>query len=323
MLGNPLPRDTLLAGKIGGGYLALWLPFTLAFLLGTAVLMLTAFPLSGADATTRVLVIFAATSLFILTYFTIGIAVSTSAAKARTSLVAILIIWAAFQLIIPKLSDMLARVIHPVRTETEVSLQKSLLVRSLDLETARELGRQYDLIFGSAPKGAADDTNSPERKRWDPVRDSLQQQARERKARELAAIDETYLQERRRQEDLAVDLSLVSPSAAFARFVADVCGTGELERARYLDAVRAHQRALDSELFSKVRRTLMIHAGGGVSLGFQAMPMDPSKLPKFSIAPAALGETFRANMRSLLSLLFWLIAPFAFAYIRFLKYDVR
>jgi ABC-type transport system involved in multi-copper enzyme maturation permease subunit len=322
MLANRLPRDTLLAGKIGGGYLALWIPFTLAFLIGAVVLMLSAFPLFG-DATVRVLIIFLLTSVFILTYFTVGIAVSTSSAKARTSLVAILIIWAAFQLIIPKLADMAARLIHPVRTETEVSLEKSLLVRSLDMETAKELGRQFDLIFDPAPKGAADDSASPERKRWDPIRDEIQLRARERKTRQLTAIDEAYRLEKRRQQDLAVNLSLVSPSAAFARLIADVCGTGELERAKYLEAVRAHQKALDNELFSKVKRTLMIHSGGRMSMGFSAMPVDASKLPKFSIVPATIAEAFKANVRSILSLLFWLIAPFAIAYVRFLKYDVR
>jgi ABC-2 type transport system permease protein len=323
MLGNPVPRDALLAGKIGGGFLALWIPFLLAFVLGAVVLMLSAFPLFGGDAATRILVIFLATSLFMLTYFTIGVAVSTSTAKARTSLVAILIIWAAFQLIVPKLGDMVARLVCPVRTETEVSLQKSLLVRSLDMDTAKELGREYDLIFGAAPKGAADDTNSPERKKWDPIRDDIQRRTRERKAQQLGAIDESYLYERSRQQNLAVTLSLVSPSAAFARFIADVCGTGELERARYLDAVRSHQKALDNELFSKVKRTLMIHEGGGMSMGFSAMPVDASKLPKFSIASASIAEAFRVNVRSILSLAFWLIAPFAFAYARFIKYDVR
>jgi ABC-type transport system involved in multi-copper enzyme maturation permease subunit len=323
MLANPLPRDVLLTGKIGGGYLALWIPFILAFLLGEVVLMLAAFPLFGGATATRILIIFLATSLFILTYFTIGVAVSTRSAKARTSIVAILIIWAAFQLIIPKLSDMVARLVYPVRTETEVSLQKSLLVRSLDVDTAKELGRQYDLIFGGAPKGAADDPNSPERKKWDPIRDDIQLRARERKAQQLGAIDETYLQERRRLLNLAVNLSLVSPSAAFGRFIADVCGTGELERAKYLEAVRAHQKALDNELFSKVKRTLMMHAGGGVSMSFSAMDVDASKLPKFSIAPATIAETFKANVRSLLSLAFWLIAPFAMAYVRFIRYDVR
>ncbi len=44
MLANSLPRDTMLVGKIGGGFLALWVPFLLAFLLGAVVLMLGAFP---------------------------------------------------------------------------------------------------------------------------------------------------------------------------------------------------------------------------------------------------------------------------------------
>jgi ABC-type transport system involved in multi-copper enzyme maturation permease subunit len=322
MLANGLPRDTLLAGKIGGGYLALWVPFLLAFLLSAAVLMLGAFPLLG-GAATRILLIFLATSLFMLTYFTIGIAVSTSAAKARTSLVAILIIWAAFQLIIPKLSDMVARLVYPVRTETEVSLEKSLLVRSLDMDQAKELGRQYSLIFGSDPQGASQNPKSPERKKWDPLRDEIQLRTRERKSQQLAAIDEAYLQERRRQLDLAVNLSLVSPSAAFARFISDVCGTGELERTKYIEAVRAHQKALDNELFSKVKRTLMLLPDGQNVLSFQAMPIDPKSLPKFTITPATIAEAFKANVRSLISLAFWLIAPFAFAYVKFIKYDVR
>ncbi len=91
----------------------------------------------------------------------------------------------------------------------------------------------------------------------------------------------------------------------------------------YVEAVRSHQRALDNELFSKVKRTLMIHADGRMSMGFSAMPVDPAKLPKFSIAPSPIGETIKENRRTLLSLALWLIAPFAFAYVRFLKYDVR
>jgi hypothetical protein len=218
---------------------------------------------------------------------------------------------------------MAARLIHPVRTETEVSLQKSLLVRSLDMDQAKELGHQWDLIFASATQEARDKDDSPENKKWGPIRDEIQQRTREKKSQQLAAIDETYAQEKGRQLNLAVDLSLISPSAAFARLLADVCGTGELERAKYLEAVRAHQKALDNELFSKVKRTLMIHAGGQMSMGFSAMPVDASKLPKFTITPATMAEAFRANVRSLLSLLFWLIAPFAFAYAKFIKYDVR
>ena len=323
MLANRLPRDTLLAGKIGGGYLALWIPFVLAFLLGAAALMLSGFPLFGGGSTSRVLTLFLATSLFILTYFTIGIAASTSAAKARTSVVAIILIWAAFQLVIPKAGDMIARIVYPVRTETQVSLEKSLLSSAIKIEAAKELGRQWDLIFASMSQEARDKEDSPERKRWDAIKSEIEQRASERRAQQIGAIDETYRQQRRRQQNLAVNLSLLSPSAAFARFVADICGTGELERAKYAEAVAAHQRALDGALFTKVKRTLMIHPGGGTTLGFTAMPIDFKVLPQFTITPASLAEIFKANWRSLLSLLFWLIGPFAFAYAKFIKYDVR
>jgi ABC-type transport system involved in multi-copper enzyme maturation permease subunit len=62
---------------------------------------------------------------------------------------------------------------------------------------------------------------------------------------------------------------------------------------------------------------------GRVSMSFSAEPVDPKALPSFSINHASLAEAFKGNWNSLLSLAFWLIAPFAAAYVRFLKYDVR
>ena len=323
MLSNRVPRDAILSGKVAGGYAALWAPFAGAFLVGLLLLVLRGFPVFGGDTPAKILIVFLAASVFLLAYFILGTMISASSSKTRTALVAILLVWAFFQLIMPKLSDMLAAIVHPIRTETQVSLEKSLLAGSLGMETAKELGRQYDLIFGSAPKGAANDEASPERKKWDPLKAGIEQGAKERKAQQLGAIEETYRQQKRRQQDLAVNLSLLSPSAAFARLVADVCGTGELERTRYAEAVQAHARTLDGALFSKAKRTLMIHAGGGTSLGFSAEPVDFKALPQFSIAPASLADVFKANWKSLLSLAFWLIAPFAAAYVRFIKYDVR
>ncbi len=323
MLSNRLPRDAVLIGKIAGGFLALAASFLVALLLGVLILLPGGFPLFSGDGLARILILALASLFFMLIYYTIGTMVSTSSSKTRTSLVAILLIWSGFQLVIPKLSDMAAALIYPVRTETEVSLEKSLLINSIETETAKELGRQYDLIFGSAAAGVADDVNSPERKKWDPLRDDIQLRARERKAQQLQTIDETFQMRKRRQQNLAVNLSLISPSAAFGRFAADVCATGELARAKYQEAVRSHQKALDNELFSKVKRTLMMHADGRMTMMFSAQPVDPKNLPKFTIGVASLGDTFKENGRSLLALAFWLIAPFAFAYIRFLKYDVR
>jgi ABC-type transport system involved in multi-copper enzyme maturation permease subunit len=323
MLSNRLPRDSVLLGKIAGGAVSLWVPFLAAVVIGLLLILLGSFPLFSGDTPARIAVLAAASLLFILIYFIIGTAVSTSTARTRASLVSILLIWAGFQLVIPKLGDMTAALVHPIRTETQVALEKSLLANTIDTEAAKELGRRYDFIFAGAKPGTADDPNSPERKKWDPLRDELQLQSREKKTQQLAAIDETFEQQRRRQRNLAVDLSLISPSAAFSRFVADICGTGDLARTKYGEAVRSHQKALDNELFSKVKRTIMMHSGGRTTMAISAEPVDPKKLPKFSVAQATLGEAFKTNIRSLAALLFWLIVPFAAAYVRFRKYDVR
>jgi ABC-2 type transport system permease protein len=323
MLSNSLPRDAILLGKIAGGYLALLAPFLVALVMGVLLLLPGSFPIFAGDTPARLAVMAGAAGFFILIYYVIGTMISASSSKARTSLVAILLIWSGFQLVIPKLSDIAAALIYSVRTDTQVSLEKSLLVNTLDTESAKELGRQYDLIFAGVKPEAANDPKSSEMKKWAPIRDEIQLNVREKKAAQIAAIEETFLQQQRRQRNLAATLSLISPSAAFGRFVADICGTGDLARTKYQDAVRSHQKALDNELFSKVKRTLMIHSGGGTSMSFSAQPIDPKTLPKFAIAPASLSEAIKTNTSSLLALLFWLIVPFAVAYVRFLKYDVR
>jgi ABC-type transport system involved in multi-copper enzyme maturation permease subunit len=291
--------------------------------MGILLLLPGAFPLFAGNTPTRIAVMALAASFFILIYYVIGTMISTMSAKTRTALVAILLIWTGFQLVIPKLSDMAAGLIYPVRTDTQVSLERSLLINTLDTESAKELGRQYELILGNAKPEVANDPNSPEMKKWAPIRDELQQQVRDKKAQQLAAIDETFQQQQKRQRSLAVTLSLISPSAVFGRLAADICGTGDLARTKYIEAVRSHQKALDNELFSKVKRTLMIRPGGRTMMSFSAQPVDPKTLPKFAVAPATLGEAIKANIASLAALLFWLIVPFGVAYIRFLKYDVR
>ena len=324
ILSNSLPRDSVLFGKIWGGFLALWGPFTVAFLLGLVVLLATGFPVFGGDTPARILILFFAASLFLLVYFVIGCAISCSFGKSRTALVTILLVWVSFQLIVPKLGDMFADIVHPTRTETEVSLAKSLLAQSLDDETARELGRQYTQIFPNGePKSQGNTPFTPEQVKWADQKKEIENTAQAEKARQLGRIDETFQQEKKARNVIAVNLAVLSPSAAFGRLLTDLCGTGEIGRKKYTEAIHAHQRALDDAVFSKARRTVMILPGGGTSLSFSMQPMDLKALPKFSIGSATPAETFAANLPSLASLLFWLIAPFAAAYVRFRTYDVR
>ena len=324
ILSNSVPRHTLLLGKLWGGFAAVWLPFVMTFLLGLILLGIVAFPFSNASLLFRMIVIFAAASLFILVYFGLGLMISASSSRARTALVAILLVWIFFQLVIPKLSDMVASVVYPIRTETVVSMEKSVVVKTLDDEKAKQLGKQYETLFGKGYSFRTDPEPAPKRDEWNAFRTKLEQQYRERKSQQLRNLEDGYRREKHIQETIAGNLSLISPSAAFTRFLTDVCGTGEIDKAKYLEAVKIHQQTLDAALYSHVDKTTIIMPGGSTSSSSSIGELtDLKTLPSFSMRRASLSEVVVGNLGSLVSLAFWLIAPFAAAYVRFLKYDVR
>lgn len=321
---NSMPRDSLLLGKMIGGFLSVWLPFVVAFLAGILVLMLTDFPALTGDLPAKIFLIFLISSLFILTYYSLGIMISVSAHKTRTSMVMILLLWGLLQMIAPKMSDMVASFLHPVRTETALSLEKSLIANSSNDELAKELGRQYIATFGTSEmQQGQSQEETPEQVKWDALKKEIEQKYVDIKTQQLNAIDETYRHERATQEAIATNLSFLSPSAACARLLTDICATGELEKTKYLSAVATHQAALDDELFGRVKRTMMKFPNGQTAMSFSAEPINFKSLPTFSINPTPIAETFKADWESMLSLIFWLIIPFAVTYVKFLKYDVR
>lgn len=324
ILSNSAPRHGVLWGKFLGGFTAIWLPFLVVFLVGTILLGLLAFPLGQAGIPARLALVFLASTVFLLAYFALGLLVSASSARARTALIAILLVWIGLQVALPRLSDMLAAVIHPVPTETVVSMQRSVVIKTVDNETARELGRRYEELFGRGTPFSTQPEPASKRPEWEAFKAEVETRAAERKASQLREIESAHLREKARQRALAMNLSLISPSAAFTRLMADLCGTGEIDRARYLEAVRAHQRTLDAALYGHVHKTTVILPSGGTASGSSIDKLiDPKELPAFSFTRAGVGDTLAGNWGSLVSLAFWLVAPFAAAYVRFIKYDVR
>ncbi len=159
---------------------------------------------------------------------------------------------------------------------------------------------------------------------WQAFLAETEARAAERKAAELREIESAYQRQKAGQRALASRLALISPSSAATRLLTDLCGTGEIDRGRYLDAVLSHQRTLDAELYSHVRRTTVVMPSGGTASSSSIDKLvDPKTLPAFAFRRAGVGEILAGNAGSLISLAFWLIVPFAAAYLRFLKYDVR
>jgi ABC-2 type transport system permease protein len=324
ILSNGVPRHTVLLGKLAGGYATVWLPFAVTFLLGAIVLGILSFPLFQSGVPARLAAIFVATSIFLLAYYTIGLMISASSARSRTSLVAILMVWIVFQVVIPRLSDMIASVVYPIRTETVVSMQKSLVVKTIEREKAIALGSKHEELFGPLTDGPPPPKPEAKQKEFDAFQADWDTRSQDQKTSQLRDIESTYQREKKRQQTVALNLSLLSPSAAFSRLLTDICGTGEIDKANYFQSVRDYQRTLDTALYSYVKKRTMIYPSGGSGSSSQITKMiDLKSLPAFSVRRSSLSEAIAGNWGSLMSLAFWLIAPFAATYVRFLKYDVR
>jgi ABC-2 type transport system permease protein len=324
ILANSTPRHSVLWGKLLGGFTAVWLPFLVVFLVGVILLGRLGFPLGRTGIPLRLVLIFLVSTVFLLAYFVLGLLVSASSARTRTALVAILLVWIVLQVALPRLSDMAAAIIDPVPTETLVSMQKSVVVKTVDNETARALGREYEALFGRGTPYSTEPEPAAKRPEWEAFKTDLEGRAAESKDAQLREIESAYQRAKRRERRIAVNLSLISPSAAYTRLMTDLCGTGEIDRGRYLEAVRAHQQTLDAALFSHVHRTTVVMPSGGTSSGSSIDRLvDPKTLPAFAYSRAGVADILAGNWGSLVSLAFWLIVPFAAAYVRFVKYDVR
>ncbi len=324
MLSNSVARPTILLGKLIGGFLAVWLPFVIAFLLGLIILSAVGLPLLSVSLLPRVLLVFVGTTLFMLTYFALGLLVSAGTARARSALVATLLIWIVLQLVVPKVSDMVAAVVYPVQTETVVSLQKSMIVKSLDEERGKLLGREYERIFGRGTPLTNDGTPRPGDDEWNAVKSDADRRFGERKSGQLRELTESHRREKQVQQMIASSIALLSPGAAFTRLITDLCATGEIDKEKYADAVSNHQQTLDAALFSHVSKTTLIFPGGGsASSSSIDQLVDLKTLPGFSMGETTLGEAVAGNWGSILSIAFWLLGSFAVSHVRFLGYDVR
>ncbi len=324
MLSNSVARPTILLAKLVGGFLAVWLPFVIAYLVGMILLSVASLPLLSGPLFPRVLLVFVGTSLFMLTYFTLGLLASASTSRGRSALVATLLIWIVLQLVVPKVSDMVASVVYPVKTETVVSLQKSMIVKSLDEERGKLLGREYERIFGAGTPLSADQTPRPGLEEWNSIKNDADTRYAERKSEQLRQITEGHRREKQVQQTIANSIALLSPGAAFARLITDLCATGEIDKEKYTEAVSSHQQTLDAALFSHVSKTTLIFPGGGTASSSSINELvDLKSLPGFSMGEATAGEALARNWGSILSITFWLLAAFALSHVRFLGYDVR
>ncbi|MFQ5768610.1 MAG: ABC transporter permease subunit [Acidobacteriota bacterium] len=329
VLANRVPRDSILMGKLLGGFLVLWLAFLLGFLLLWLVLAVSDSRFISGSRLPHMLAVLMVSTLFLAAFHSLGLMVSTFCHSTRTAIVSLLVIWVGLQLIVPRAGDLIAAVAVPVRSHESVRAAQDKIKKEMEKELGKKAGlafmritgekdldKGFDILSGTTPMAA-------QFKRE--YRTLARQSHREERSR-VGQIEQQYRREKARQERVSRGVALLSPASALAFLITDIAGTGDLAFRGYRDAVRAHHQILDRVAFSKRQEssyritidtsTIMSSFGGG-------SPEDISAIPAFTVPEPALASILHADIWAVVTLLAYLIIPFLVAFVAFMRYDVR
>jgi ABC-type transport system involved in multi-copper enzyme maturation permease subunit len=194
LVGSPVSRARILAGKWLGNFLSLAVPFLLITLLGAAVLQFDPAARFSADQFGRFGLIVALSVLYLAFFLSLGMLVSALTRRAATSVIILLFAWALLVFVLPNLGTLAARQFVQVP-----SVQA--------LTEKREQTWTREILLGIA-KGA--DLGE----HWRTI------------ARENDRLEEDYRLRFARLVRLARNINRISPAASLLDAATEIAGTG-------------------------------------------------------------------------------------------------
>lgn len=310
-LSNRVPRDRLILGKVIGGFISLLIPLIIPLIL--SMLLLLVYPnvnLSGADWG-RLLLMFLIFFLYLSVFFTLGLLVSARTNKSSTSFLVLLFIWVTFVTIIPKLSVVTAARLNPIPSVHEITAKKDAFLQQIQGGAQK---RVLDWMKENAPKQGGDPKVYQEK--FKKFLEDFQQEATSKIDENNAALERDYQARKRTQQNLAINLSRVSPASAVTFATMSLARTGIDEHERFLASIRAYKPIFTKWANSRMMKNINFQTGetGKVVL---------DDMPQHKFEPEGLGKSLARTLPDFGLMLFLIIVFFAGAYVSFLKYDVR
>lgn len=312
---NPVPRATYIIGKLLGMLLSLIIPLLVPVLLGCLIYSFMGVHLTGEDWIRLVLVLLTG-FLFLGVFLMLSVLCSVVTTSSANSFLLMLVIWIFAVLVIPRSSVLLASRAVDVPTIDELDSQKNQLGRQLWREDRKK-------ISSFKPKATAPEQMGNE---FMAFMEELSEE-RDNKIMELTnRLNENRQNRQKVQEKLALTIAKISPAAAFSLAVTTLAGTSLDIKNHFISKARGYQTTYGEFMKGKTGqnpgsgfRMVMVKAGGSD----KDEEIDPNEIPLFDYKPPELKDSVNAAMFDMGLLAFLNLAFFAWAFVRFLKFDVR
>lgn len=313
---NAIPRDSYLAAKWTGAFLALSLPLLLALAIGTLTLPLLGVPLSGEDFV-KLCLIFVSGVLFLGVFLAIALLVSVLTRRTSSSFLVLLVVWILGVLIVPRVAVMAAGRSVAVPGLDEIGAQRAKLSRQLAAEDREKLA-------DFTPSNPTDVESAMTE--FEKLMGDLSRNRTEKMDQLTARLTEERANRQASQERLALSVARISPLTSLSLAMTALAGTSLQLKEDFVGQTRAYRNSYNRFMEEKTG-----FSPGAMTMrmrrieddGEKPQPVNVAELPEFNYTPPTVAGSIAAALPSLGLLMVMGLGCFAGAVVAFRRYDVR
>jgi len=319
VLSNPAKRSTVITAKFLGGLSVLLIPLAVSFALALLLLQLDGFPLFTSENLARILTLLGLSVFYISALFSLGLLISARTHRTNLALLAGFFVWIFLTFIIPKTSEPIAALIHPVQSEEVMRAKRAQLRNQIEKEKGNALAPLMNKYLNVQNQGTWD---------WEGYRKAREPVAKEYEERldqSLQKFDAQYEKEKGVQRLLSLNIARLSPASVYTQAALDFCHTGIADLENFGQSLQAHYIQLYQVDF-QYRFSDILESEDGRSrrqIGGSSFPSEKIDYPKFRYEFLTLEKTLQDTAPDIILLVLFNLIFFATAYFSFTRYDVR
>ena len=333
VLSNPIPRWKVILAKICGNYVVFLAPFIIAVIIGLfMVQFVTGVNLLSVQYLSALAIVLVFTLIFLFIFFNLGIWASVVSKGTITSIVILLFIWVFFSLGIPRISPMLAQIIHPVKTEDVFRKEYDMLQKQIQNDQHNEskdlleklvIDKSIEINIRQIPD--LDDIVK-NKTNYSQLITPINIKYKQRLSTELGNLEKEFQETRELQMVIASNLSRISPVSSYIFLTTELCSTGLLELKNCQETAQLFQTQVTLDVYSKYTREWLgfkqfSTEGGRLKEGFIQGNIHIPEMTQYK--PVSLNAIFQKTWPDYVLLIWYSVFFFTGAFVSFLKYDVR
>ncbi len=346
----PVPRDTLILGKLIGGLISLFIPLLIPLLLGTAVVLLLPNIHFDSDDYVRLMFIVVIFFLYLTVFFFLSAFVSARTKSSSVSFLIALFIWVLAVLIIPRSSIIVAAQFIQVPSSQQYLIEKTRLTNDIfqKYNQIEQKLRGDQSTRLSMEEMDIKTLREHSKRRWDEYQ-KKRREIGEQRDMELedaqARIGREYQQRQQNLANLAITLSRISPASAMTYATTSFTDTGMGGFEHFIRSLKGYRERYIAFMKTKIKNRKIIRVasdgaieeeiiegiivesrdGGELLNTFSEKSEKPDlhEIPVYTYQKMSLASVVQETIVDILLLILLSLLLFIGTYVSFLKYDVR